>query len=54
MAAQGCDNKVDLYEVMERFSIMTVDGGLSDQQAFATIKKQYGAELALDALRRIK
>ena len=37
-----------LYEVLERLSIMTVDGGLDDVTALKKIKEQYGRKIAVE------
>jgi len=37
-----------LYEALERFSIMTVDGGLDDVTALKKIQEQYGRKIAVE------
>lgn len=35
------------YEAFERFSIMTIDGGLDDEAAIQKVKKQFGRDIAI-------
>lgn len=44
----------DFYEIFERFCIMTVDGGLSDEQALKYINRRYGFNMAHAIWQRIK
>lgn len=34
------------YDAFERFSILTIDGGLDNLTAISRIKEQYGLEIA--------
>lgn len=42
------------YEALERFAIMTVDGGLSDRDAIIAIIRQYGEQIAREVWSRTR
>ena len=42
------------YEAFERFSIMTIDGGLDDETAIKKVKSQFGRDIAIKVWEIIK
>ena len=42
------------YEALERFAIMTVDGGLSDRDAIIAIIRKYGEQTAREVWSRTR